>query len=151
MANKRKLIRTAIQTAIEAVTGSSPYNYSWAGKVDVWRDTPVTPEEGRRIVIRDANVRKEQEFAGGSANQWLRAVDVDLVIYTGDSSDTRTTADNAVEDIERVIGANKTWSGYAHTTTMEEITEEKDQQELTVISATIRVKVYYMTSEWASE
>ena len=34
---------------------------------------------------------------------------------------------------------------------MEEITEEKDQQELTVISATIRVKVYYMTSEWASE
>lgn len=151
MANKRKQIRTAMAAAFEAVTGSSPYNYSWAGKVDVWRSTPVSPDEGRRLVIRDANVRPEQEFAGGAANQWLRSMMVDVTIYTGDAADTRTIADNAIEDIERVIAANKKWSDYAFDTRWEETTEEKDQQELTIISVTIRVRVLFMTSEWAAE
>lgn len=137
--------------AFEAVTGSAPYNYSWAGKVDVWRSKPVTPAEGRRLVLRDANLSKEQEFAGGSANQWLRSMDMEVVIYTGDSEDTRTIADNAIEDIERVIGANKQWSNYAFDTKWEETTEEKDQQELSIISVTIRLRILFMTSEWSAE
>lgn len=150
MANKRKLIRNAMVTAFEAATADT-YNYSWAGKVEAWRTNPVTPQDGRFLVIKDATVSPEQEFAGGSLNQWLRYADFELKAYTGESTDTRTIADNINEDIEKVIGANKTWSGYAHTTRWIDTNEEKDQQELAIIAVIIRVRVFFMTTEWAME
>ena len=151
MANKREQIRAAIAAAREAIDGASPYHYSWAGKVDQWRVTTIAQEEGMRVNIVDRNPQPSEEFVGGWANQWLRYVDVDLQITNGDSGLTQDESLDAQEDIERVVGANKHWSTLAHTSEWRGTEEEKTQDERAIFRATITVRVFYLTAEWAAE
>lgn len=151
VANKRKQIRAAIKAAIEAVTGTAPYNYSWAGRVDAWRTTEVQTNEGRRVNITDFNPTPVTEFAGGTYNQWERYIEVHLKITSNNSATLIDEIIDAEEDIERVVKANKQWGGLAERTEWLGTEEEKDQNEQVIIAATIKIRVYFMTTEWTAE
>lgn len=152
MANKLKSIRTDIKTTLAAINGAAPYNYNWSGKVEIDRKSELAKDESLHANIRLSNFDKmPDEFVGGDANQWERFADIDIEIEKSEAAITDDEILNAEEDIERAIKANKHWSALAERTEWLGTNLEKDQQERVVLMAIVKLRIYYMTTEWLPE
>lgn len=150
MGLKRQEIVDAIKTRMRLINGVGNYYLNCSDNVYVQRSAPFEDSELPGINIMDGDESPNQELLAGSTNVWYRSLNVEIRLVTnGELSDEDVR--KGIADIQRAIGTDLTWGGFAIDTTWLGTVTEKSQEEQKITSATVSIMILYLTGQWAEE
>jgi len=115
--------------------------------VDDNRSTPYDYSELPAINIVDSNIELEEEQVSSDTYHDL-AMYVDLNIIT--ANDDALYIRRMLADVQKEIGRDLTWGGYAFHTVLLGIERDiVDQQNNKIANARIRIKIIYRKKQWS--
>lgn len=141
--SRRQQIISAIATAFAGILTASGFQTDIGQKVTKWDQTPITERRMKGVDISDP---EELSFPGTTLHQ-DHELTVQAVIHCKDEAGaTPEYLRNAIADVWRKIGADRTWGALARTT--EPIKSEigVDQAGQITGAARVQFKVKYRTS-----
>jgi hypothetical protein len=139
----RQQIVNAIATAFASITVLGGYQTDIGAKVTKWDQTPITERRAKGVDISDP---EELSFPGTTLHQ-DHELTVYAIIHCKDSATaTPEYLRNAIADVWRTIGLDRTWGRLARTTEPVKSEIGVDQSGQITGAARVQFKVKYRTA-----
>jgi hypothetical protein len=141
--SRRQQIVTAIATAFAGILTTGGFQTDIGAKVTQWDQTPITERRAKGVDVSDP---EELSFPGTTLHQ-----DHELTIYAvihckDEADDTPEYLRNAIADVWRTIGLDRTWGALARTTEPIKSEISLDQAGQITGGARVQFKVKYRTA-----
>lgn len=132
---------------MKLINGAGDYYLNIGERVYDHRDTQYDKKELPAINVEDGEENPEDEFVTNGPNRWDRNAFIDIKLVSNGVL-TAQEIRKGIADIQHAVGTDLYWGGIALTTYWRGTVKQKDQEEIKVMSATVRIRVKYRTNAW---